>query len=368
MMIDKEKVVGIIRAKGPILPVQLVKEIGGNTMIAGAILSDLVKSRRVMISKAKIGSSPIYYVNGQEQKLSILYDSLHEKEKQAYDLLKKESVLKDTELASVERVALRQIKDFAVPLEVNLPQGKEIFWRWYLLPKSQAEEKIKDMLGIKDKRTEDENKEKEQMEIQRKNVEEIRLKNEGLQKELLEQKKLYAQKEKEREQNKNREQDKRDSKNIKDSKEDHIKTEAIVELSRPQEKQGKLIKDETDGKDRKDEQLPTREQRTELLKDDFFGNISDDFKKRNIRISDVNIIRKNSDIEMILTVPSAIGTVDMFCKARNKKKNNDGDLSSAFLQGQLKKLPTIYLTTGEITKKAMEKINKELRGIIVIRI
>ena len=40
----------------------------------------------VKISNAKIGSSPLYYVTGQEEKLEALYSHLKEPEKKVYDL------------------------------------------------------------------------------------------------------------------------------------------------------------------------------------------------------------------------------------------------------------------------------------------
>jgi len=346
-MVDKDKVIQIIRGKGPILPVQLVKEIGGNTMIAGAILSDLVKSQRVKISHAKIGASPVYYTEGQEFKLAMLYNSLHEKEKKVYDLLKKSRVLRDKELQPVERVALRQIKDFAFPLEVNLPSGKEIFWKWYLTPNSDAEIIIKRNLGL-DKKVEptisaDEKKIAEAARL----AEEERLKE--IERKLKEREDKLKELEKKAEE---REEPKPEIKPIPEVQPVPPEVKAPIKGPRPikQEKQDVLAE-----KDIKAD-------------DDFLKSIMADFETKNITIKEIHIIRKNSDIEMIINVPSEIGDIDFFCKARNKKNNNDGDLSTTFLQGQLRKLPTIYLTTGIITKKAMAMLEKEFKGLIVIKL
>ena len=53
--------------------------------------------------------------------------------------------MKDNELEPWQRVALRELKDFAVML--NLTSG-EIFWKWYLTSDSEAESIIKKILGI----------------------------------------------------------------------------------------------------------------------------------------------------------------------------------------------------------------------------
>jgi len=312
-MLDKAQVVSIIRMKGPILPVQLGKEIGGNSMIAGAVLSELVQAREVKISNAKVGGSPVYYTPGQEPKLTMLYDHLHEKEKKAYEMLKEKRVLRDKALAPVERVALREIKDFASPIEVNLPTGKELFWRWYLTSNSDAEMLIKKTLGIEKPKIP---KEPEKPAVTKPiTIEEPpKVEPEPLK---VEPKKVKPEQPK-------------------------------VQKNIPREKQDFL--------------------KPEKPKDDFLKKIYNDFEGKNVEIKDINIIRKNSEIDMILKVPSAIGDVDFFCKARNKKKNNDGDLSSTFLQGQLKKLPTIYLTTGEMTKKAIGMLDKEFKGLLVIKL
>ena len=64
-------------------------------------------------------------------------------------------------------------------------------------------------------------------------------------------------------------------------------------------------------------------------------------------------------------MPTPVGKIEYYCKAKAKKKSNDGDLASAKLQGQSKNLPVIYLTTGEITKKAKEKLQSDFKGLVV---
>jgi len=40
-------------------------------------------------------------------------------------------------------------------------------------------------------------------------------------------------------------------------------------------------------------------------------------------------------------------------------------LSSAYLQGQIRRIPTVFITTGEVTKKAKEKIRTDYKGMII---
>jgi len=115
-------------------------------MMASAHLSDLASRKQVLISSIKVGSSPLYYLPGQEARLQEFTNNLHEKEKKAYDLIRQKRILKDSDLDPVFRVAMRQIKDFAVPLEVIHNENKEIFWKWYLTSNQDAESLIKEMI------------------------------------------------------------------------------------------------------------------------------------------------------------------------------------------------------------------------------
>jgi hypothetical protein len=57
-------------------------------------------------------------------------------------------VLRDSTADPLTRVSLRTVKDFAKPLEVTHPGGKELFWKWHLLPQEEAERRIRGQLGV----------------------------------------------------------------------------------------------------------------------------------------------------------------------------------------------------------------------------
>ena len=78
-------------------------------------------------------------------------ENLNDKEKKAFDLLQQSKVLRDIEQEPVIRVALREIKDFAIPLNVNYNNNKEIFWKWYLTSNGEAEQLIKQKLELFEK-------------------------------------------------------------------------------------------------------------------------------------------------------------------------------------------------------------------------
>ena len=119
--------------------------------MASAHLAELTASSRLKISTIKVGGSPLYYLPGQEAQLQKYTSNMNDKEKKAFDLLSQNKVLRDSEQEPVIRVALREIKDFAIQLNVNYDGNKEVFWKWYLANDQEAEQLIKSKLQILEK-------------------------------------------------------------------------------------------------------------------------------------------------------------------------------------------------------------------------
>ena len=130
-----EKIIKILKENGPSLPIRLSKELGISSLFISAFLSELADEKRIKISNLKVGGSPLYFLNGQEEKLESFYKYLHPKEAEAFLLLKKNKILKDSEQAPAIRVALRSIRDFAIGFKKN----EEIYWKYVLVPKEEAE-------------------------------------------------------------------------------------------------------------------------------------------------------------------------------------------------------------------------------------
>ena len=141
----RNDILNYVAKNGPVLPVQISKQINNNIIFAGAVLSELVASKKVKISNSKIGGSPVYYISGQEYKLSMLYPYLKDVHKKVYDLLKEKKVLQDISVEPWQRVALREIPDFANMLRTR---DNQIFWKWYLVSEDEAVLIIKEILGI----------------------------------------------------------------------------------------------------------------------------------------------------------------------------------------------------------------------------
>ncbi len=136
----KRKILSILREKGPSLPIQIANGVGLNMLFASAFLSELLNEREIKMTNMRVGSSPVYFLKGQEAGLEKYATYLKSKEKEAYELLRQNKFLVDQEQLPAIRVALRAIKDFAVPL-----QNIEGVWRYFLIDEgSYAREEIKE--------------------------------------------------------------------------------------------------------------------------------------------------------------------------------------------------------------------------------
>ncbi len=150
----KEKMIETLKNRGPSLPVHVAKEAGLSMLFASAFLSELFNENEVKISHMRVGSSPVYYLSGQEQSLENYAEHLKSKEKEAYLFLKEKKFLKNKELEPAIRVAIREIKDFAIPFYID----KEIWWKYFTENESEIKEKVGEIESKKVKREEPETK------------------------------------------------------------------------------------------------------------------------------------------------------------------------------------------------------------------
>ena len=140
----KEQIVTIFKRRGPSLPIHISKETGLDLLFASAFLSELIGDKMVKISVMKIGSSPLYFLPGQEHLLENFIEFLNKKEREAFLLLKEKKFLKDSEQEPAIRVALRAIKDFAFEYRKN----DELYWKFLRADESEFVEKKKDEIVL----------------------------------------------------------------------------------------------------------------------------------------------------------------------------------------------------------------------------
>jgi len=138
----KNEIISIINRKGPSLPAHIASETDLSMLFASAFLSELLSEKRLKLSNMRVGNSPLYYIEGQEPRLESFAHHLKSKEKEAFQLLKEHSVFSDRDQLPAIRVALRAIKDFAIPFK----KQDQIFWRYFTIPESKIKINFKEEL------------------------------------------------------------------------------------------------------------------------------------------------------------------------------------------------------------------------------
>jgi len=325
-MIDSSVVLELIKSKGPVIPVNISKQVQQDLLFTSAILSELVSNKKLKLTYIKVGGgSPLYYLPGQEDQLKNFIHYLPEKDRKTVVLLEKKRILRDSELGKETRISLRQIKDFAFPLQVTIGGNKELFWKWHLLTQEEATNSIKEALGYKVKKKEVK-KEEPAQKVEEKKVEVVKKEESKIEAPVV--------------------------------KEELVETPPVVQTD---VKQGRPKKIEVE----EPASIPVVAEAKEnpLASDPFLDMINAYFDTSNISVLETSMIKKGKEYDFVLQIASIVGPLHYYCRAKKGKRINEGDLSASFILGQSKKLPTLFLSTGELTKKAKEFLEKELPGV-----
>lgn len=147
----KSKIIEVIRGKGPSLPIQIAREIELSSLFTSAIMSEMISGKMLKTSSMKVGGSPLYYLDGQEPLLEKFSNYLGMKEKEVFLFIKEKGIVQDDLLNPAFRVAIRNLKDFAIPLKVNLNNEEKIFWRYQTIKMDDAVKKIREITKDKPK-------------------------------------------------------------------------------------------------------------------------------------------------------------------------------------------------------------------------
>ncbi|MGV8168525.1 MAG: hypothetical protein ACP5N3_00545 [Candidatus Nanoarchaeia archaeon] len=317
-LVSEEQVLSAVKSNGPVVPMDVRQVLkAGDSIIIGATLSTLVSRGILKVTNLKRGGSPFYYLPGQEEKLQDISKYLGEKDRRTFELLKQKQVLRDKEEEPLTRVSLRNIPDFAKRMEVEIAGEKEIVWRWYMINEEEAVNILK-----KSAKKEEPASEKKKEEIQEKK----------------EEKEEKKEPQKETKEKKPRKKEK--------TEEDVFQKETqqqLPEQAAPQNIQSSIAN----------------------FNDAFINKAAVFLSSGNINIKDSKQVKKGSEYDLIIEMPTFLGNIEYFCKVKAKKKCSEADLNSALVQGQNLRLPVLFLTTGEVVKKAKDKLRTDFKGMIV---
>ena len=351
----KEKILSILRMKGPTLPVYISQDTGISMLFASAFLSELLSDKIIKISKMRVGNSPIYYLPGQETQLERFSNYLKSKEKEAFLLLQEKRFLRDSEQSPAIRVALREIKDFAFPFRKN----GETVWRYLTAKESEfrmEKKPIEEHEYIEAKPKPFDKKEREIgdkiiKDIKIEDIEEIRKEKEKFDKK----KAVEAEIEEEIEEEFGEEEEEKPEE----------KEEALLEIE-PSEKSKEEKKEEAEKekkkekpkKEKPEKQKPAKERpkakktvkkkasTTQKQDSKFFEKIKEFLSKETIEIVNIESFNKN---EIHLRIKSE--GEEKLLVAYNKRKIADTDIINANKKASKLGLKYVILSMGEPSKK-----------------
>ncbi|MEK6824078.1 MAG: hypothetical protein AABY06_03520 [Nanoarchaeota archaeon] len=310
----KEKIISFIRIKGPSLPVHVAKEINTSILFTSAFLSELISEKRLKISKLNVGNSSLYFTQGQEPLLEGFSQHLKGKEKEAFELLKQKKILKDSEQHPAIRVAIREIKDFAIPFK----KDEQIYWKYFTASDQELLNKIK---------------EEQKTESLLTNLPEIQIKEEISR--INEVKKQFEIAEKKPE--------------IKiEEKPQNFEVFSIQKLK---------------VKANKKEPEKIKEKLSKKGGDKFFNKVKEFLSKKSIEIIDIEGFSKTD-----LTLKIKVQNKEKLLIAYNKKKIDEKDIINAYKKASKLKQTFIILSLGEPNKKINDFIEavKNLDEILSI--
>ncbi len=346
-MTDQDKILQFLKVTGPTLPSKVAKHLGSNILIASAHLSDLRSQGKIKLTNLKIGGSPLYYLPGHESQIyPFAAGNINTKNHQVLERLKQNKVLREKNLETLPKVALRALKDFAIPLHVTVRGKRELFWKWYLLTDEETKGVIAGMLRPPTPVAKPEPPAQPKAPLMTK-APPIAIPATVTQQPISELSEEPQPTEVQSTISPQLEPEEPLEVEVPEVVEEDELAEILEREENPQKKKPKPILKKIKEKITK---------RRAPAPDKFLPTIETFFINHNIIVEQKETIRKNSELDFVVTVPSIIGTMKYFCKAKSKARCDEKDLAAAYMEAQVKKLPLLFLYTKDLTKKAQEMI------------
>ncbi|MDO8509047.1 MAG: hypothetical protein Q7S27_05170 [Nanoarchaeota archaeon] len=325
---QKERIISIIKMKGPSLPVQVAKGIGVVPLFAGAFLSELYAEKRIKISNMRVGSSPLYYIEGQEGMLENFIEHLNVKEREAFLVLKKAGILDESLLTPVIRVALREIRDFAIPVKIILKDEEKVFWRYHLLDEIGARAQMQGIINP--------------LSIVHERVKGVGREDKG-------------------EANAVKSELELEVKPLKIEAEEKI-TAPLIEINNKISELDEVKDNSKNILEGNGDEIKKHARKIVIKENEFPLRVKKYLNGKDIEVFESLLDKKKEFMGKIRT-ESLFGKQEYFLVAKDKKNVTDNDLAVALQTAQSAKMPVLVVSSGELNKKAQEYL-REWRNLI----
>jgi|GEM_PF-6735505 len=351
----REQILDYMRMQGPVLPVHVAKIVGKEIMFASAMLSEMASKNLIRISNLKIGGSPVYYLPEHADRLQNYLSNYGAKEQAALERLKQLKVLRDSDLEPLDRMIYQTFKDFAIAITVKREHDQQLFWKWYLCSDEDARQAIILVLDPP----------KQVMPATTHPVTEssvVSMKRDPVKADT---KSLQAKP-------KAKEQQTTIAPTLKP-----VVTKTKKKVSKP----SNVVKSTLVSPPAAIPQAPVVvsspvippvvtkvSMREPVVQDsgvDTHKQVRTLFEKNKIKIIRRVTPRDRKDLDCVVTVPSGIGSVTMYCRLLVKKKIADSDITAAWVEAGHYHLPLLLLVEGQIMQAVRDRIERDFPGIVV---
>jgi hypothetical protein len=127
-----QRIVTFVKQKGPSFPIDIANLLGSDSIIAAALLSEMVSKNYVKKSNRRIGDSLLYYTDGQGENVRRrLFETLDENEKRLVQKFETSKILSPQELEPMERYIINDLRDFIIPLVVTYKGTDISFFKFH---------------------------------------------------------------------------------------------------------------------------------------------------------------------------------------------------------------------------------------------
>ena len=355
MVMDYRDRIVDLSKNSPLQPTSLSKLLSTNSLFASAMLSEMTGKGLLKVSHLKVGSSPLYYAADHPEHLLNFIVNLNEKERRVAELLKEKGVLRESSLDPLQRVCVRNIKDFARPLDVSMGESKEVFWKWFLLSEDQTNAVIQQLLepsALPEKKAEVPASSSSPLSVTVLSPLPSPVSSSLAPAPAPIPTPIPA---------------------VVPEPQKVAESKKIEVPAAPISSEFPKIKKQLP-KSSVQENIPHAEDVREEIRpivvdngDLFLKRVRFFFERNKIVIRELTTVKKKIEFDFVIEVPSPLGNLIYFCKAKNNKRISNSDLSNAYVQGQLNKLPVVFLSPGELAKPA-KIFMKDLKGLTVSRL
>ncbi len=115
-----DKVVLLLKEKGPLMPVEISTNVGYDSFVMRAVLLELINQGLIKRSKRPIGSSLIYYLPEHENKMrELIYNDLGIPQKKVLHHLRELGRIDASQLTPHERAFINELADFLKIEKIN---------------------------------------------------------------------------------------------------------------------------------------------------------------------------------------------------------------------------------------------------------